>query len=128
MRIAIPLTNGRLSLHFGHCECFALLDVDPDEQKIFGREDIWAPPHQPGLLPPWLAKLGATVVLAGGMGERAQALFAAQGIQVVVGAVVKTPERLVSDYLAGTLRPGDNVCDHADHQDGKGGEHGYQRT
>src|SRR3989304_5738331 len=97
MRIAIPLTNGRLSLHFGHCECFALFDVDPDEQKILGREDVWAPPHQPGLLPPWLAGCGATVVLAGGMGERAQALFAEQGIRVVVGAAGETPEGLVPD-------------------------------
>ena len=128
MRIAIPLTNGRLSLHFGHCECFALLDVDPDEQKILGRENVWTPPHQPGLLPSWLAKCGASVVLAGGMGERAQALFAEQGIQVVVGAVVETPERLVSDYLAGILRPGENVCDHGGNHFGKGGEHGHQRA
>jgi len=128
MRIAIPLTNGRLSLHFGYCECFALLDVDPDEQKVLGRENVWAPPHQPGLLPPWLAKLGATVVLAGGMGERAQALFAEQGIQVVVGAMVETPERLVSNYLAGTLRPGENGCQFEDNHDGEGGEDGHQRT
>lgn len=112
MRIAIPLTNGRLSLHFGHCECFALLDVDAGGQRILGREDVWAPPHQPGLLPPWLAGRGATVVLAGSMGERARGLFAEQGIRVVVGAAVETPERLVSDYLAGTLQEGENVCDH----------------
>jgi predicted Fe-Mo cluster-binding NifX family protein len=112
MKIAIPLTNGRLSLHFGHCECFALLDVDPDEKKILRRENVWAPPHQPGLLPPWLAERGATVVLAGSMGERAQALFTARGIRVVVGAAVGTPESLVVNYLAGTLRAGENVCDH----------------
>jgi len=109
MRIAIPLTNGRLSLNFVFCECFALLDVDPDEKIILGREDVWAPPHQPGLLPPWLAGRGATVVLVGIMGKRAQGLFAEQGIRVVVGARVKTPERLVSDYLSGTLQAGKNV-------------------
>jgi predicted Fe-Mo cluster-binding NifX family protein len=128
MRIAIPLTNGRLSLHFGFCECFALLDVDPDEQKILGREDVWAPPHQSGLLPLWLAGRGATVVLAGGMGERAQGLFAEQGIRVVVGAMVETPERIVFDYLAGTLQAGENVCDHKDSHDRRGEEHGHQRA
>jgi predicted Fe-Mo cluster-binding NifX family protein len=46
------------------------------------------------------------------MGQRARALFAERGIHVVVGASVETPERLVGDYLAGTLRVGDNVCDH----------------
>lgn len=112
MRIAIPLTNGRLSFHFGHCDCFALLDVDAAEQRILGREDVWAPPLQPGMLPVWLAQRGADVVLAGGMGQRARGLFADQGIRVVVGATVETPEQLVSDYLGGTLRAGDNPCDH----------------
>ncbi len=112
MRIAIPLANGKLSLHFGHCERFALVDVDPTEKKILNREDIEAPMHQPGLLPPWLAERGANIIITGGIGQRAQALFAEQGIQVVVGAAAETPEKLVSDYLAGTLHAGENVCDH----------------
>ena len=112
MRIAIPLANGKLAMHFGHCDRFALVDVDQVEKKLLKREDIDAPPHQPGLLPPWLAERGAGVIIAGGMGQRAQGLFAEQGIQVVVGAPVDTPERLVGDYLAGTLRTGENVCDH----------------
>ena len=112
MRIAIPLANGKLSLHFGHCERFALVDVNPTEKKILKREDIEAPPHQPGLLPSWLAEHGANVIIAGGMGQRAQGLFAQQSIQVVIGAASDTPEDLVGDYLAGTLEVGENVCDH----------------
>jgi predicted Fe-Mo cluster-binding NifX family protein len=112
MRIAIPLENGKLAMHFGHCERFALVDVDTAEKKITSREDIEAPPHQPGLLPPWLAERGATMIIAGGMGQRALGLFAEQGIQVVLGAAAETPERLVSDYLGGTLQVGENVCDH----------------
>jgi predicted Fe-Mo cluster-binding NifX family protein len=112
MRIAIPLANGKLSLHFGHCERFALVDVNPEEKEIIKREDVESPPHQPGLLPPWLAERGATMIIAGGMGQRARALFTNHGIQVVVGASADTPEKLVSDYLAGTLQVGDNICDH----------------
>jgi predicted Fe-Mo cluster-binding NifX family protein len=112
MRIAIPLANGKLAMHFGHCERFALVDVDATEKKIVCREDIEAPPHQPGLLPSWLAERGATMIIAGGMGQRALGLFAEQGIQVVLGAAAETPERLVSDYLAGSLQAGENVCDH----------------
>ena len=59
MRIAIPLADGKLAMHFGHCERFALVDVDPTEKKILKREDIAAPPHEPGLLPKWLAERGA---------------------------------------------------------------------
>jgi predicted Fe-Mo cluster-binding NifX family protein len=112
MKIAIPLAGGRLSAHFGHCERFALVDVDLTEKKMLKREDIDAPAHQPGLLPPWLAERGATLIIAGGMGQRAQGLFAEHGIQVIVGAPAETPERLVGDYLAGTLQSGQNVCDH----------------
>jgi len=112
MRIAIPLANGKLSMHFGHCERFALIDVDLDEKKILKREDVDAPPHEPGLLPKWLAERGANVIIAGGMGGRAQGLFAEAGIEVVVGAPSEMPERLVGDFLAGTLQLGGNLCDH----------------
>jgi predicted Fe-Mo cluster-binding NifX family protein len=112
MKIAIPLAEGKLTMHFGHCASFALIEVDPTQKKILKREDIDAPPHEPGLLPPWLAERGANVIIAGGMGQRAQELFAAQGIQVIVGASAETPESLITDYLAGTLQVGNNVCDH----------------
>jgi ATP-binding protein involved in chromosome partitioning len=112
MRIAIPLAGGRLSAHFGHCERFALLDVDPSSKKVVRKEELAAPDHQPGLLPKWLAERGATVIIAGGMGSRAQGLFAEQGITVVVGAPAETPEALVAAYCAGTLTTGENVCDH----------------
>ena len=83
--IAIPLAAGKLCMHFGHCEQFALVQADPTEKRIVGREDVTPPPHEPGLLPRWLAQQGATVILAGGMGQRAQALFAQNNIQVVLG-------------------------------------------
>ncbi|RPH93771.1 chromosome partitioning protein ParA, partial [candidate division KSB1 bacterium] len=112
MRIAIPLANGKLTMHFGHCERFALIDVDTARKTIIKREDIDAPPHQPGLLPPWLAERGASMIIAGGMGQRAQDLFAQQGIHVVVGAPADTPEDLVGHYLSGTLQAVENVGDH----------------
>ena len=112
MRFAIPLAEGKLAIHFGHCASFALIDVDPAGKTIMIREDVEAPPHQPGLLPPWLAERGVNRIIAGGMGQRAQALFAEQGIEVTVGASVETPEKLVADYLAGTLSVGQNACDH----------------
>jgi predicted Fe-Mo cluster-binding NifX family protein len=112
MKIAIPLAGGKLAMHFGHCERFALVDVDLAEKKILKREDIEPPPHVPGLLPKWLAERGADMIIAGGMGQRAQGLFAEHGIQVVVGAPADTPERLAGDYLAGTLQAGENICDH----------------
>jgi predicted Fe-Mo cluster-binding NifX family protein len=112
IKIAIPLVAGKLCMHFGHCEQFALVDADAANKKIIGRMDVTPPPHEPGLLPRWLAQKGANVILAGGMGQRAQALFAENNIQVVVGVPAETPEELVGRYLTGTLEAGENVCDH----------------
>lgn len=99
-------------MHFGHCEKFALLDVDKQAKKILGRKDVDSPPHQPGLLPSWLAEQGVNLVIAGGMGQRALQIFQSHGIQVLVGASPEAPERIVGEYLAGTLKSGGNVCDH----------------
>jgi len=112
MRIAIPVVKGQLSSHFGHCENFALIDVDPESKSILKRVDVEAPPHQPGLLPPWLSERKVDIIIAGGMGRRALGLFAEHGIQVVVGAKGGTPEEIVRNYLEGSLELGQNVCDH----------------
>ena len=112
MRFAIPLAEGKLAVHFGHCASFALVDVDPATKAIIARKDVDAPPHQPGLLPPWLAERNVNRIIAGGMGQRAQQLFTAQGIEVIVGAPVETPENLVTAFLGGSLQVGSNACDH----------------
>ena len=112
MRIAIPLADGKLALHFGHCEQFALIDADPETGKILSRENVTPPPHEPGLLPRWLGEKAVNVILAGGMGQRALMLFDAQGIEVVTGAPADEPETLVAAFLAQSLETGQNACDH----------------
>ena len=112
MKIAIPTANGRLCLHFGHCEHFALVDVNDADKSIASTSYLTPPPHEPGVLPRWLAEQGASVIIAAGMGQRAQGLFAASGIEVVVGAPAGSAEEVAAAYLAGTLETGQNVCDH----------------
>jgi ATP-binding protein involved in chromosome partitioning len=112
MRVAIPLTNGKLSQHFGHCEQFAIIDADIDTKNIESRELVEPPAHEPGILPRWLSGLHVTLVIAGGMGQRAQQLFAQNQIEVVVGAPTDSAENLVSAYLEGRVKCGENVCDH----------------
>jgi predicted Fe-Mo cluster-binding NifX family protein len=112
MRIAMPLAGGKLSPHFGHCEEFALVNVDPATKKVLSMNVVASPEHQPGLLPVWLAEQGATIIVAGGMGGRAQQIFSEHGISVVVGAGPDRPEVLAKQYVAGTLVSGENVCDH----------------
>ena len=51
MRYAVPVSGGVVATHFGHCEHFALVDVDEGESKIVGKELVPSLGHQPGLLP-----------------------------------------------------------------------------
>jgi predicted Fe-Mo cluster-binding NifX family protein len=110
MTIAVPVSNGRLSAHFGHCDQFALFRVE--KKAVAQRDDLAAPPHAPGLLPQWLKEKGANLVIAGGMGRRAQELFRSSGIEVICGAPGAEPQKIVASYLAGNLTTGENACDH----------------
>ena len=109
-KVAIPLAEGRLCNHFGHCQQFAVIRVK--EGMIDGKELHTPPPHEPGVLPRWLGDLGVNLVFAGGMGHRALSLFAERGIRVITGAPNQEPEALTESYLAGNLMSGANVCDH----------------
>ena len=110
MKIAIPTAQGKLCMHFGHCEQFTLVSVE--NQTITGTEMLTPPPHEPGVLPVWLHEQGANLIISGGMGSRAKDLFAQNDIQVVVGAPAEAPEAVVKAYLAGTLKTSANTCDH----------------
>ncbi|MBA7483225.1 hypothetical protein ES707_18736 [subsurface metagenome] len=112
MRYAIPVSDGVISQHFGHCEQFALIDVDEEKKTIVNKEIVPSPGHQPGLLPVWLAEQGASVIIASGMGSRAQSLFQQNCIKIVVNTLESDPEKAVLSYISGTLTTGDNICDH----------------
>ena len=110
--IAIPIAGGRLCTHFGHCEWFALVEVDTANRQVLNSRQLHPPAHQPGVLPRWLHEQGVNLIIAGGMGRRAQDIFAEHGIEVIVGAPVELPDQIVETYLDGALQPGENACDH----------------
>lgn len=112
MKLAIPTSDGKLCMHFGHCEVFTIFHIDEKTKKIESKENKTPPPHEPGVLPKWLGDLGVNVIIAGGMGMRAQQLFVGNDVKVVTGAPSESPETIVEAYLKGTLVTGANVCDH----------------
>jgi len=112
MKIAIPTSDGTLCAHFGHCQQFAIIDVNQDTKSINNTEMLTPPPHEPGVLPAWLSQMGCKIIIAGGMGNRALTLFEQNGIHVVTGAPSLVPEELVQSYLDNSLVSGNNLCDH----------------
>ena len=112
MTIALPLQGEQISGHFGHPECFSLVSVDPSSREILGEKRVTPPPHEPGLLPVWLAEQGATVVLAGGIGPMAVNLLQDRGIEVTTGVPPLPAFEAVRLYLEGKLKTTDNSCNH----------------
>ena len=109
-KFAVPTINGELTQHFGHCDKFAI--VDTLDNKIVSQEFISPPVHQPGVYPRFLAEQGVKAIIAGGMGQRAQDLFAQNNIEVYVGVNAETPKKLVEQYLNNQLQSSKNQCDH----------------
>ncbi len=108
--LVVPVSGGKLSAHFGHCEQFAFIETQ--NGKITETEMLNPPAHEPGALPQWLYEQGADVAIVGGMGESAQQLLREKGIEVIIGAPMDSPESLANQYLSDTLVAGANVCDH----------------
>lgn len=119
MRIAVARTGGKVAQHFGHCEDFVLYDIENGE--IVNQNTISNPEHQPGFLPSFLKKQGVNVVIAGGMGQRAIDLFAAEDIQVLIG-VSGNADEVIKAYLEGSLASSGESCKH-EHGEGHSCNH-----
>ena len=119
MRIAIPVTDGRIPNHFGHCRTFLIAEIENGSVK--SEIEVPNPGHGPGGPPPvFVAGQGVNQVLAWGMPPHAQGLFAERGIKVQLG-VTGDPRQALRDFLAGTLKLTDQAldaggsCEHSPH-------------
>ena len=101
MKIAISTEDGAVSAHFGRCPAYTLAEVQGDE--IRSHRVVVNPHfehHVPGAVPQFLSGLQADVVLAGGMGPRAVAMFTNLGIEVA------TVERSIAREIGDRGRTG----------------------
>lgn len=110
-KIVIPVdNNGILDAHFGHCKMFSVFITQG--QNIVSEEQLTPPPHEPGLLPKFLAKHHVTDIVSGGMGQKAIQLFTLNNINAFVGAPKKAARELAQEFLNNELTLTSNYCDH----------------
>jgi predicted Fe-Mo cluster-binding NifX family protein len=109
MKFAISTDQGYVSVHFGRCSSYTV--VESKEGQILSREEIPNPGHQPGFLPQYLSEKGVDCIIAGGMGPRAQALFAQKNIETIIG-VQGTIDEIIEKFVKKELEAGDDLCDH----------------
>lgn len=109
MKLAIATENSMVAAHFGRCSEYNIVEVE--DSKVVAREVIANPGHEPGFLPVFLSRQGVSCIIAGGMGSRAQALFAEKNIETYTG-ITGPVEQALNDYLKGSLKPGKSMCNH----------------
>lgn len=63
---AIPTIDEKLYAHFGHCEKLAIVSVEVD--KVINEKFVSPPVHQPGTYTRFLAQMGVSTIISGGMG------------------------------------------------------------
>ncbi len=118
-RIAIATDGAQVAQHFGRCQAYTLVDIE--EGREINSTVIDSPGHQVGFLPRFLGEKGVSCVIAGGMGPRAQNLFAQEGISAIIGVTGLVTD-VVKDFLSGNLAAGDSLCTQGQH----GHEHGCE--
>ncbi len=107
MKIAISTDAGFVSAHFGRCPTFTIAEIK--EGKILKVEEINNPGHHPGFLPNFLAERGVNHIICGGMGNRAQMLFAEKEITPIIGVTGKIDE-IIEKFAQGKLKEGESLC------------------
>jgi predicted Fe-Mo cluster-binding NifX family protein len=108
MKIAIATDDNMVSAHFGRCPEYTIFEVT-DDCKITASKKVANPGHQPGAIPDFLSSLGATHVICGGMGRRAQDLFDQKNIKTILGIEGNVPD-VINEFLKGTVISGQSLC------------------
>lgn len=109
MKVAISTDQGYVSAHFGRCRSYTIVEIE--EGRVSNKEEILNPGHQPGFLPEYLSGKGVNCIIAGGMGPRAQGLFAQKNIETIIG--VQGPvDEIIEKFMAQEIEAGDDLCDH----------------
>jgi len=109
MKVAISTDQGYVSAHFGRCQSYTIVEIK--EGHILRMGEIPNPGHQPGFLPKYLSEKGVNCIIAGGMGPRAQGLFAQENIETIIGVQGPVID-VIEKFIKQELEVGDDLCGH----------------
>ena len=94
-----------MSPHFGRCPFYVFVELDKDNKvkQVKTIENPYYNEHGPGVVPEFISKQKADVMISGGMGQRAVEFFNQFNIKVVTGATGSVKEAL-ENFLNGKLQ------------------------
>lgn len=101
-RIAIPLTDGKLSEYFGQCDHYKIFEIRQSRvtsSLVKAPEDI-----EIMSMPLWASEQGITDVVTFKIDGRIMHLFAKYKISLYIGISGKTPAEIIECYMNGKLK------------------------
>ena len=120
MKIAISTEGDSVSMHFGRCPSFTIVEIESG--KVISKSSLNNPGHEPGAIPKFLNEHGVNCIVAGGMGGRAQTFFQEFNIKTILGAG-GTIDCVIEELCAGTIKNGESSC-----KPGAGKGYGLDKT
>ena len=107
MKIAIPLSQGRVAELSDDCDRFTIVDVDLTENRILGSRRAEPEAELLGRLTTWFIEQAVDLVIAIEIEPELKTDLLASNIRIIAGAPNDSPHLVIKAYLAGGLdRPG----------------------
>ena len=106
-RVAIPVTNGRLSEFFGECSEYEVYEMDNNKVK----KVVLQIPDNSNIntLPAWAARQGITDIITFRVDKQILSLFVKNKINFFIGVPVDEAESIINDYRDGSLKSDDKI-------------------
>lgn len=122
MRLALPIAEGKFSLHYGRASALSIHDVDLERGTSVPVGLLPFPAEGTCSAAAWVAAQGVDVMLAGGLGGGAAQGLGKAGVQVLAGIREEDPSKVLASFLAGAaearrLAPGESLCEGHDDDD-----------
>lgn len=103
MKIAIPLSNGRVAELSDDCDRFTIVDVDLTENRILDSRRAEPDAELLGRLAAWFAEQAVDLVIAVEVRPEMKTHLIESNIRIIVGAPNDSPHSVIKAYLAGDL-------------------------
>ena len=113
MKVCVPSTDRKVARNFGKAVEFLIMTVE--EGKVLSAEVVPNPGREKVKVPMFVAGLGVTHVIAGGIGNPAKGALEGEHVEVISGAEGPV-ETVLGRYFNGMLESkkmscaGENVC------------------
>lgn len=101
-RIAIPVKDDLLSRSFNTCTYFLIYDIRG--KKVVGKKINFHPDDFKASIADWSDRYEISDVIVHYIDETSLEMLSATKINIFVGVKMNTPDRLVEDFLDGTLK------------------------